>query len=234
MSSIKTISVIGRGGFGALISSLIPDNIEHSSFGSKDTVENISKIGSSDVIFLCIPLDAYPDVLDNLRPHLNPESLVVDVCSVKVTPTELLAKHLPEHTNILFTHPLFGPQSWDSGQQLTLVVTNKSVGRAEEIVTFCDSTLRLRILHMTNEEHDRRMAEIHALTFFIARALGKLNLQSEPFITPSFQKLLDLVALDESHSEALFRTIEDGNPFAAEERQKFLDALITIQTNLQN
>lgn len=85
---------------------------------------------------------------------------------------------------------------------------------------------------MTNEEHDKRMAEIHALTFFIARALTKLDLQSEPFMTPSFQKLLDLVALDESHSEALFRTIENGNPFAADERKKFLDELNAIQSDL--
>lgn len=232
MNNIKTISVIGRGGFGALTSSLIPDNIEHSSFGSKDTIDNIQQIGKSDVIFLCIPLDAYPQVLDQLAPHLDTETLVVDVCSVKVMPAKLLAKHLPDHKNILLTHPLFGPQSWNNGTQLDLVVTSEMDDKAKEIVTYCDKTLGLRILHMTNEEHDKRMAEIHALTFFIARALTKLDLQSEPFMTPSFQKLLDLVALDESHSEALFRTIENGNPFAADERKKFLDELNAIQSDL--
>ncbi len=233
MSSIKQISVIGRGGFGALTSSLIPDNIEHSSFGSKDTVDNIEAIGASDVIILCIPLDAYPAVLDQLAPHLTPATLVVDVCSVKVTPSKLLAKHLPNHENVLLTHPLFGPDSWDNGQQHTLVVTNKLQGIAEEVIEFCDTTLGLRILHMSNEEHDKRMAEVHALTFFIARALSKLDLQSEPFMTPSFQKLLDLVDLDGSQSEALFRTIENGNPFAAAERIKFLNGLNTIESSLQ-
>ena len=184
------------------------------------------------VIFLCIPLDAYPQVLDQLAPHLDTETLVVDVCSVKVMPAKLLAKHLPDHKNILLTHPLFGPQSWNNGTQLDLVVTSEMDDKAKEIVTYCDKTLGLRILHMTNEEHDKRMAEIHALTFFIARALTKLDLQSEPFMTPSFQKLLDLVALDESHSEALFRTIENGNPFAADERKKFLDELNAIQSDL--
>lgn len=232
MSNIETISVIGRGDFGQLVVSLIPEELSVTSYGSKDTKENITTIGTSDVIVLSIPLTAYPEVLDLLAPVLKPQTLVVDFCSVKTEPAELFNSHLPNHKNILLTHPLFGPQSFHNGEQHTLVVTNKADEKAEEIFNFCSKTLGLRVLHMSNEEHDKRMAEIHVLTFFIARALADMNLQREPFMTPSFNKLLDLVALDSSHTEALFQTIQNGNPYGAEERQRFIDSLIKIQNNL--
>lgn len=232
MSSIRTISIVGRGDFGKLVSELIPSDIQQKSYGSKDTPEHVSEIGQSDVIFLSIPLSAYPAVLKMLAPVLKPDALVVDVCSVKVLPAQLLAQHLPKHHNVLLTHPLFGPQSIHNGQQHTLIVTNKADEKADELIQFCEDELRLKVMHMTNEEHDQRMAQVHALTFFIARGLSELDLQAEPFMTPSFQELLDLVKLDQSQSNALFKTIEQGNPFAAAEREAFIQKLTEVNAEL--
>jgi prephenate dehydrogenase len=235
VSNIKTVSIIGRGDFGQLIAELLPEGIQHVNYGRQATRENINTIGSSDVIVLSIPLESYPEVLELLAPELNPESLVIDVCSVKVKPAELLKKHLPGHKNILLTHPLFGPQSIHNGQQHVLVVTDKTDNldeKASEVLHFCERDLKLKLIHMTNEEHDERMAKVHALTFFIARALGRMDLGAEPFMTPSFQELLDLVRLDASQTNALFHTIENGNPFAAAERQRFLRELQEVNTEL--
>lgn len=236
MQTIQHISIIGRGDFGLLVAQLIPEEIAHKSYGSKDTLEQLDVIAQSDVIVLSIPLQAYDDLLPKLAPLLRPETLVVDVCSVKVKPAEIIAKLLPNHTNVLLTHPLFGPQSFGNGNKHTLVVTNAEGQHisavAREILDYCEKTLDLRVLHMTNEEHDKRMADIHVLTFFIARALGKMDLQAEPFMTPSFQELLDLVVLDGSQTEALFDTIQNGNPYGAAERQRFMRILSEIDASL--
>lgn len=230
--SIKSISIVGRGDFGGLVASLVPEGITHASYGSKDTEPNINEIARSDVIILSVPLAAYPQVLALLKPVIHPETLLVDVCSVKVKPAELIAHHLPDHQNVMLTHPLFGPQSWDNGKVLDLVITKTQGQHAKDIEDFCAKELKLRVLHMTNEEHDQRMAEVHALTFFIARGLKELDLKSEPFITPSFESLLRLVELNDSQTEALFQTIQNGNPFAEEERQKFMTALEDINNGL--
>jgi prephenate dehydrogenase len=233
MNQIKSISIIGRGDFGQLVSGLIPKDIKHVNYGRQDTLENIESIGQSDVIILSVPLSAYADVLPALAPVIKAETLVVDVCSVKVKPAELLEKHLPGHHNVLLTHPLFGPQSFGNGRQHVLVVTNPvKDDKANKILEFCEQNLKLKVLHMSCAEHDKRMAQVHALTFFIARGLSQLELHAAPFMTPSFQELLDLVRLDASQTEALFQTIENGNPFAVSERQSFLDGLSAIHQDL--
>jgi prephenate dehydrogenase len=184
------------------------------------------------VVFLAIPLESYETVLVQIRPFLKPETLLVDVASVKVKPAEMLNRFLPDHENMLFTHPLFGPQSYGDGRRHTLVVTKADTHRGQQIVQYCENKLKLEVLVMSNEDHDKRMAEIHVLTFYIARGLSLLGLHSEPFMTPSFQSLLDLVALDKSHTEALFETIQKGNPFAAIERQTFVSKLQEIEQEL--
>ena len=233
MRTIKNISIIGRGDFGKLVADLIPRGSAHTNYGSKDTLENLDTIVRSDVIVLSVPLQAYENLLPKLAPLLKPETLVVDVCSVKVKPAEIIAKLLPNHTNVLLTHPLFGPQSIHNGKKHTLVVTNGTTDeKALGILEYCANKLKLEVLHMSNEEHDKRMADIHVLTFFIARALGKMDLHAEPFMTPSFQELLDLVALDSSHTEALFDTIQNGNPYGAAERQRLISLLSEIDESL--
>jgi prephenate dehydrogenase len=87
-------------------------------------------------------------------------------------------------------------------------------------------------MRMTSEEHDKAMAEVHALTFFVARGLERTGLQASPFQAPSFQMLLSLVAFDKTNTEDLFRTVELGNPYAKSAREKFVKTLQQINEQL--
>jgi len=49
------------------------------------------------------------------------------------------------------------------------------------------------------------MAEVHALTFFIGRALNDIGVKDQTLKTPSFESTLRLIFLDKSHSQDLFR-----------------------------
>lgn len=62
------------------------------------------------------------------------------------------------------------------------------------------------------------MAQVHALTFFVARGLENMDLPEVPFMTPSYQQVLDLIKLDRAHSAELYNTIENGNPYTAKMR----------------
>lgn len=75
---------------------------------------------------------------------------------------------------------------------------------------------------MSADEHDRTMAQVHALTFFVAHSLREMNLPTPQFMTPSYRELLDLVELDKRHSSDLYNTIQNGNPYAAGMREAFI------------
>ena len=232
-SDINSVGIIGMGSFGKLAASLVPDDIElHTFDSSENNDQSFETVAQSDAVLLTVPLGSISDVLKRLQPQLKPTTVVIDVCSVKVAPSELLSKQLSNHPNLLITHPLFGPQTFSKTGQNQLIVTRSSGERAQIVLDFCQHTLGLEIVHMTAEQHDRHMANVHALTMFIARACADLDVASEPIRTPSFQKLVDLEKLDRAHSPALFDTIQNGNPFAKAARQKLLNKLSDIEREL--
>jgi prephenate dehydrogenase len=238
---VMTVGIIGLGSFGAFMAGLIPDSVRVIGYDTDvqkqvTGVENVllEEIAQADIIVLAVPLQILPKILEQLKGNLRPETLLIDVCSVKVKPQQMYADSLPEHANLLLTHPLFGPQSAATGtKDHRLIVTKQSGALAAKAVEFCRQKLELDVHEMTADEHDRIMARVHALTFFVARGLGDMRLTDELFMTPSYKMLMDLVRLDSSHSEELFRTVERGNPYARAERERFVASLAQIEASLQ-
>lgn len=232
-NNIASVGIIGRGPFAQLLAELVPPGITVRMIGSKATNEEFLTVATSDVVILSVPFAALQSVANRLKPILPSSSLLIDVCSVKVRPAEIIHRAFPKHKNMLITHPLFGPQTFHNNHTAhKLIVTNQSGNLAEQVVAFCRNTLGLDIVQMSDEEHDKHMANVHALTMFIGRACALLDVASEPIRTPSFQKLVDLEALDRGHSEELFRTIETGNPFASQARKRLLSMLSNIDREL--
>lgn len=231
MGRAKTIGIIGQGNFGKFFATLIPDDMRVVRYDAAQTTSqaDFTDVSRADIVVLAVPLQAYPEVLAKLADTLQPETLVIDVCSVKVYPQKLLDKYLPGHVNLLVTHPLFGPQSASTSTKgHRLIVARQAGDRAQKVLEYCRDNLELEIINMSAEEHDKIMADVHALTFFVARALSNMNLQDNPFMTPSYQMILDFVQFDHSHSNQLFETIEQGNPYAGDIR----DHLVATVTEL--
>ena len=232
MTDIKSLGIIGMGAFGTLASTLIPKDTELRTFDeTSDHSHSFNDTASADVVLLAVPLQSFPQVLSKLAKVIKPETLLIDICSVKVLPEQLIAEHLPDHANLLISHPLFGPQTFGD-TDLQLIVTSSHGERAQMVLDFCDMKLGLEIVRMTAEQHDKHMANVHALTMFVARACAELDVASEPIRTPSFQKLVDLEKLDRAHTEALFQTIQNGNPYAKAARKKLLNKLSYIEREL--
>lgn len=223
-----SVGILGLGNFGRFAASLIPSHISVVGYDPDTNKEAPLTLGTfedvctADILILAIPLSTYPETLARLKPLLRAETLVIDVCSVKEAPQASFAEFLPHHANVLLTHPLFGPQSAARGTQgCHLVVTKQSGERAQQVVDFCKTTLGLSVTILSSEEHDRTMAQVHALTFFVARALAQMKLDKTPFETPSYKMITDLVAFDQSHTDELFNTIELGNTYAKDVRESF-------------
>ncbi len=239
-TSKPTVGIIGLGSFGQLaVQALSPycelrcyDNSP--SANSTVTITPLAEVLRSSFIILAVPLSAYPTLLTTIAPIIDPDTTLIDICSVKMRPQELFTKYLPKHTNVVFTHPLFGPQSASNGVAgNTIIITNPKHQSAKKVHTFCKDTLGLTVRTMTENKHDELMADLHALTFFVARGLNITGLKQHEYQIPSFQMLLDLIALDNNHSQDLFLTIEQGNPFAKKARAKLLRALQTVEKEIE-
>lgn len=230
-NKIKSVSIIGLGNFGKFIASMIPkdrgiDIMGHDirivEVDSSIIIVSFDRAALADVVVLAIPLSKYEAVLKPLVKFISRESLLVDVCSVKMEPERLIKKHLPDHPNLLLTHPLFGPQSVVNGLTGHKLAVTQASGRKAEIVLAQCAQLGLEIKQVTAEEHDKAM-QIHALTLLIARALDKMGIKNHTELpTPSSQILLDLIEFSQISSPDLIETILHGNLFAAEIHYEFL------------
>lgn len=235
------IGIIGYGDFGQLLAKHISGHAEIGVYSRRPTtvptnitVCDLSTIATYDYIILAIPLSAYPAVLDALKPHWQPTATLVDVCSVKSRPQQLLQQHLPQAKRLL-THPLFGPQSAANGLQgHTIIICPEDNKPFDPQFMGILEALGLEITSMSPNQHDQLMAKLQALTFFVGRALANTGVGDLPIVTPSYKKLLALTDLDANQTEELFQTVEQGNPHAAAIRQKFLRTAQELHAKIEN
>jgi prephenate dehydrogenase len=134
------------------------------------------------------------------------------------------------------THPLFGPQSGKNGiTGLTIVVWPVRIDPDAyiKLKSFLHDELHLRVIERSPQEHDREMAYVQALTFFIGRALGKLEIPDLQLKTATYQHLLDVKHIVNNDTDDLFYTIQHENPLADDVREAFLQSLHNIESDLQ-
>ncbi len=183
---------------------------------------------AADIVVLAVPLDALEAVARRIASHLRPGALVVDVCSLKMRPAQILAAALPAHVDIVGTHPLFGPQSGRDGIAGLRAVVCPVRGDRDRAVAALLRRLGLRVMRTSAEAHDRQMAYVQGLTHLLARVVIDMDLPPLDQTTATFDHLARMVATVRDDSDALFRTIVRDNPFAAEMRQRLRASVLRL------
>ncbi|CAM0903073.1 unnamed protein product [Alopecurus aequalis] len=127
-----------------------------------------------DVVLLATSILSAEAVLRSLPVHsFSSNTLFVDVLSVKEFPKNLLLTYLPEHVDIICTHPMFGPESGsDSWAGLPFVYDKVRVADCARAEAFLDIFARegCRMVEMPCDKHDEHAAE----TQFLTRTVGRL------------------------------------------------------------
>jgi prephenate dehydrogenase len=233
-----TVGIIGYGNFGSFLTRKLADYAEVKVFEPyldvpTELSADMHTICQCDYIILAIPVDSYEEVLTEIARIRKDTSIIVDVSSVKMVPTEKLDQLLPGVPRVII-HPLFGPQSAEESFDGHVVVMCPDVSDTTayaSIKSFIMS-LGLRVIEKSPQEHDREMALAQGLTFYLARALLRMQIHDVELVTPSFKKLLDLAELESHHTEDLFRTIQLNNPYTTEIRVKFIDVISELNKEL--
>lgn len=235
--------VIGFGRFGKLLALelsergrvRVTDPRLGQTSGSEGQVEAASLPDTCEarVVVFAVPIRALPGALRDAAPHLSPQTIVADTCSVKVWPERWLRAELPPEVEIVATHPLFGPDSVAEGlADQKVVVVPVRLRHRRAVSRFLES-YGLQVLWTTAEEHDRELARTQALTHWIGRGLERIGASPQALDTVGYRRLLEILHYVSRDSYVLFEDMERWNPFAPETRNRFLEVLAALDRDLR-
>jgi len=246
----QTVGIIGFGAFGRLIATHLRPFFALTAYDPATTTRgwdealgvvhaDLASAAGCDIVILATPVDRLAGALTAVRDHLRSGALVLDVCSVKLIPAQLMRDLLPDTVEAIGTHPLFGPQSGRDGiAGLTMAVcpirgAALTSRRARRVAAFARRALGLKVFITTPEAHDREAAMVQGLTHLIAKVLVQMEPLPRRMTTASFDRLMQAVDMVRYDAPEVFLAIERLNPYAADVRNRFFTLSAQLQATLE-
>lgn len=224
------VGIYGLGRFGRFFGSVLAEHYPVAAW-NRTELETVpegirlvseEEVLQADVLFFCVSISAFAEVLQRTGPRIGTNTIVMDTCSVKVGPVEWMLEYLPAEVRIVGCHPMFGPDSGSGGVAgLPMVLCPVRIGERdlqfwiEEL-----QTIGLRVLRMTADEHDHQAAYTQGITHFIGRVVKDMHLEDYPISTLGFRKLLEVAEQTCNDPFQLFLDLQRYNPYTGEMRQR--------------
>jgi len=240
------IGIIGFGRFGKLTTRYLAEDFDVFVFNRSDKSAQIRECGAQTasldtvcrqkIVILCVPISTLQQVLVEIGSLLNEDSVVVDVCSVKVYPTRWMRASLPETVSILATHPIFGPDSASDslkGHKIFLSPIRIGKQQFQKIKTYLASK-ELVLIESTPEDHDEQIAVSLSLTHYIGRALSEFGAAPLGIDSEGYKRLLHILEVVENDTWQLFYDMHRFNPYAREKRAAFMQAMQKIDRQIES
>lgn len=190
---------------------------------------------SQPVIIPSMPSQYLETFFKKNAKYIKPRTLVIDVCSVKVKPVEVLKKVLPKEVDILATHPLFGPASAAkslAGRRIMVYPVRLSDERYQKIKHFLHAKFKLKIIECTPQQHDEFLAYVQGLSHYIGRVMQIMDIPDTELITDAYEDLLDMKRIQGGDSWELFESIMSENPYAIKVHKEFEAACDALDAKL--
>lgn len=222
---MKKVAIIGFGRFGELLAQLcaekfdvviIENNAEKVAAAKQlgYTVKPFESISDCELIFLAVPISGLEETLRKLAPLVNANHVVIDLCSVKVYPVELMKRHL-KNAQIIATHPMFGPDSAKkglAGLRVALCPIRADEENIQLVSEFWQSHGTI-VTETTPEAHDQDTAYSQAFTYSIAHMILNMNLPEITFTTRSYNDITEVARLSANDTPQLFHDMLFYNPY---------------------
>ena len=216
---MNRVSIIGFGRFGAMLHSLLSKGFEVDVF-DKNSIDNsdVNEVSLEDAlrnetIFIAVPIRDFENLVKDITKKISSGKTVIDVCSVKVFPKKVMLDNLSNETDIIATHPLFGPDSLkDSGSVMTMESVRNTFGRYDFWKNYFESQ-NILIEEISAEEHDMMAARSQGLTHFVGRVIDDFGTNQTRIDTEGYKALHKLVNQTCNDTWELFEDIQNFNPF---------------------
>ncbi|XP_047978307.1 arogenate dehydrogenase 1, chloroplastic-like [Salvia hispanica] len=192
----------------------------------------------NDVILLSTSILSLSQVIKALPLEcLKQPTLFVDVLSVKEHPRDLMLQVLPHDSDVLCTHPMFGPESGKDGwKDLPLMFDKVRIRNEAACSDFLQifATEGCKMMEMSCEEHDEFSARSQFLTHTVGRVLAEMEVEPTPIDTKGFQKLVQVKESTSRDSFDLFSGLFVHNRFAQQQLRNLELALASIKLRLES
>ena len=167
----------------------------------------------NETIFIAVPIRDFENLVKEISKKISSGKTVIDVCSVKVFPKKVMLDNLSNETDIIATHPLFGPDSLkDSGSVMTMESVRNTFGRYDFWKNYFESQ-NISIEEISAEEHDMMAARSQGLTHFVGRVIDDFGTNQTRIDTEGYKALHKLVNQTCNDTWELFEDIQNFNPF---------------------
>jgi prephenate dehydrogenase len=229
---IKSVSLFGYGHFGVFLHGLAqryaPELTvsihSRSRAGEGEPFVSLEEAAACDAVVLTVPISAYEATLERITPHLGPDTVIVDVATVKTYTSELIRRIAGNH-RFIATHPMFGPESYAKrGGDVTgfrIVVTETNLDDEDRRIVL----QRLRgigfsVIETDSDAHDRDLAETLFLTHYIGQVVARGGFERTDIDSVSFGYLMDAVD-SVRHDTRLFEDVFRFNPYCRQVVERF-------------
>jgi prephenate dehydrogenase len=236
---MNKVSIIGYGRFGAMLHALLSKGFEVDVYDKKQiNNSDVNEVSLKDAlknetIFIAVPIRDFESLIHEIKNDIQGNKTVIDVCSVKVFPKNVMTQNLSAEIDIIATHPLFGPDSLkDSGSVMTMESVRDSYGRFEFWKNYFDSQ-NITIEEISAEEHDMMAARSQGLTHFVGRVIDDFGTDQTRIDTEGYKALHKLVNQTCNDSWELFEDIQSYNPYTQKMVSKLSESFKKINEILK-
>lgn len=235
--SIESIGIIGFGRFGRVLGKILSDDFKvvaydlaavEPQFGVEFT--NLSNVLEEKTLFLAVPIHLFKKLVIDIAPRLPELCTIIDVCSVKVYPVNVMQEILPSTVGIIGTHPLFGADSIEHPNSLKIMMHNTRDTYSQfEFWSTYFSSKAIEVIHITPEQHDRIAARTQGITHFVGRVLREAGIEQTEIDTVGFSDLLAVIDQTCNDSWELFMDLQNYNPYTSAMIEKLEKSIAEVR-----
>jgi prephenate dehydrogenase len=126
----------------------------------------------SDIVIISVPISAFAQTVLEVAPHMKPNALLMDFCSVKAEPLKVMLGAF--NGEVIGCHPMFGGRNLEPGQTVVFCKGRgeKWFGELPRIFT------GFKRVEFAAAEHDKAMALVQGVQHFFENAFAATVIDS--------------------------------------------------------
>ncbi len=225
-----TVGIIGgTGKMGQLFKKFFEGNGCEVLISSRRTkLKPVECAKASDVVLISVPISITLEVIRNIAPFVDKDSLLMDTTSIKKGPVDAMLMH--SKCEVIGMHPLFGPGVNSlKNQTIVLCPARAKKWRDWAVGIFEKGNAKIKIT--TPQKHDEMMSIIQGLNHFstlsVAHAMKNLGIsvkESLEYTSPIYKLRMAMVGRILNQDPKLYASIEIMNPENKKALAAYLDS----------
>ena len=183
-----------------------------------EIASNVDAVKKAERILICVPLENFKEVVKEISPHVRPDQVIMDICSIKEDPVKMMHKYIPQGLT-LGTHPVFGPGVPNlKNQNFVLTPTTQEERKlAEDFKNWLEKR-GADVSIMSPQEHDERMSVVLGFPHFLGLVICDTLLDYPSFLKTeevsgtSYKMMLTLAEAVASEDTGFYTSLQMNLP----------------------